>query len=375
MRDASRVRPTGHLQVKGKRGSRSFYALIRDADGRHQRRLGPAWVKDSGQRTTRGAVKWVTRDGSKPDGYLSPADAQDMLLQMLAGASRRRPARASSATKSMTLRQACDHWLRWAEVDSEVERSTLGDYSNSCNRICRDLGAQTPVAQLTRERIERWLAGFSAERRLSEGEATARRAKGAEIRRLADGTYLQLTVASPRTKRKYLVNLNGILVRAMKLGAISTNPVSLVDRPGRLRKRRSLATSQFLRPAEVHALVRAAAASSEQDAIMFMLSAFCGLRLGELLDLRWGAINFAGSAIHVESSFVRNASRHTEVGRRTRRADGAGGCPDARQALDTRPAGIRCRPRVHGALRCPRGLQRPAQAVLRDTRGCRPETD
>ncbi len=28
------VRPTGHLQVKGKRGNRAFYALVRDAQGR-----------------------------------------------------------------------------------------------------------------------------------------------------------------------------------------------------------------------------------------------------------------------------------------------------------------------------------------------------
>jgi integrase len=96
--------------------------------------------------------------------------------------------------------------------------------------------------------------------------------------------------------------------RAMKFGAITSNPVALVDRPGRVRRRRTLATSRFLRPVEVHALVRAAAVVSGQDAAMFMVAAFCGLRLGELLDLRWRAVNFAGSAIHVESSFVRDVS-------------------------------------------------------------------
>jgi len=40
---------------------------------------------------------------------------------------------------------------------------------------------------------------------------------------------------------------------------------------------------------------------------MFMVAAFCGLRLGELLELRWRAIDFTGSAVHVESSYVRNA--------------------------------------------------------------------
>jgi integrase len=204
--------------------------------------------------------------------------------------------------------------VRWAESDSEVKRSTLGDYRNVCDRLCRELGAETPVATLTTARLERWIAGLQAERRLSAAEAERRRAAGVKVRRLADGTEVQLTAASARTKRKYLVNLNGIMKRAMKLGAITTNPVTLVDRPGRLRTRHTLTTSRFLRPAEVHAVIRAAAAENEQDAAMFVVAAFCGLRLGELLDLRWRAVNFAGSSIYVESSFVRDASDSPKSG-------------------------------------------------------------
>jgi integrase len=290
----------------GSRGSRAFYALVRDADGRRKTRLGPAWVKDSGKRTARGAVRWAARDGSKPDGYLTPVEAEEMLSKMLTAAPRR--VHRTSAATSMTLRQACDHWLTWAETDSEVKRSTLGDYGNVCDRLCRDLGAGTRVASLTTKGLEKWIEGMQAERRLSPAEAKKRRKAGVRVRQLPDGSHVQLTPASPRTKRKYLVNLNGIMKRAMKLGAITSNPVTLVDRPGRLRKRRTLATTQFLRPVDVHALVRAASDASRQDGAIFMTSAFCGLRLGELLDLRWGAVNFAGSSIHVESSYVRNAS-------------------------------------------------------------------
>src|SRR5271167_1919859 len=124
------IRATGHLQVKGTRGNRAFYALIRDADGRHQRRLGPAWVKDSGKRTSRGAVKWAARDGSKPDGYLTPTEAEDKLRELLAAAPRRPTQRETRTGGAMTLRGACDHWLKWAGSDSEVKRSTLGDYGN-----------------------------------------------------------------------------------------------------------------------------------------------------------------------------------------------------------------------------------------------------
>jgi hypothetical protein len=64
---ANDARPSGHLQVKGPKGRRAWYALWRDADGRHQKRLGPAHVRDSGRRTPRGAAVWRAANGSKPD--------------------------------------------------------------------------------------------------------------------------------------------------------------------------------------------------------------------------------------------------------------------------------------------------------------------
>jgi hypothetical protein len=88
----------------------------------------------------------VARDGTKPDGYLTPTEAEDTLRDMLTAAPRRPAKRARSSTAAMTLREACDHWLRWAESDSEVKRSTLGDYGNVCDRICRDLGGKGSVA-------------------------------------------------------------------------------------------------------------------------------------------------------------------------------------------------------------------------------------
>jgi integrase len=345
MNSQATVRPSGHLQVKGTRGNRAFYALIRDAEGRHQRKLGAAWVKDSGKRTPRGAVKWIARDGSKPDGYLTPADAEARLHEMVAAAPRKTARSSAPATADLTMRGACDEWLRWAEHDREVKPSTLGDYRDVCNRVCRDLGDETLVSMITTERLQQWIDGFRAERRLSPAEAKRRRRTGVELRRMPDGSYLQLTPASSRTKRKYLVNLNGILKRAIKLGAISANPVALVERPGRLRKRKTLATTQFLRPAEVHMLVKAASEVNGQDAVMFMLSAFCGLRLGELLDLRWGAIDFARAALHVESNYVRNTEG-------TPKSDAARTVPVAREVAE--------------ALRkhCADALVRPAEALV-----------
>jgi hypothetical protein len=61
------IRPSGHVQIVERRAGRRWHALWRDADGRHQRVLGPAWAKDSGKRTPRGALVWRGADGRKPD--------------------------------------------------------------------------------------------------------------------------------------------------------------------------------------------------------------------------------------------------------------------------------------------------------------------
>ena len=78
------VRPTGHLQIKGGPHGRVWYALWRDADGRHQKRLGRAHVRDSGRRTARGAVVWWAANGSRPDAdHLTPAEADTVLRELL----------------------------------------------------------------------------------------------------------------------------------------------------------------------------------------------------------------------------------------------------------------------------------------------------
>ncbi len=54
------------------------------------------------------------------------------------------------------------------------------------------------------------------------------------------------------------------------------------------------------------ALVRAACVG--QDGALFLTAAFTGLRLGELLALQWGDIDFAGESIRCAAATTRTAA-------------------------------------------------------------------
>jgi integrase len=103
---------------------------------------------------------------------------------------------------------------------------------------------------------------------------------------------------SNRTINKYLIVLNGIFKRAMKVYRLPENPVMLVEkRPNRRRPGIDVLSRE-----EVMALVREA--GSEQDGTLYLTAAFTGLRMGELLALRWRDVDFELDAVHVRRSFT-----------------------------------------------------------------------
>jgi integrase len=265
------VRATGHVQVKGKAGNRRYYALWRDADGRHQRLLGPAHVKESGRRTPRGAIIWRAGDGSLPSpDHLTPATAAEALRELLAAAPKRPTAAGERARGAVTLREACDEWLRYIEHERKRSPSTLADYRSTVRSgLLRGFGAETPLGQIDTATIDEWRAGLLAKGQLSR-----------------------------RSIQKQLTLLGGVMRRAKRRGWITVNPV---DDAERVSVKRS-GEFNVLTPVQVAAVARAA--ESTQDGVLFAVAAFTGLRLGELLALRWADVDFAKRLVHVRGSYT-----------------------------------------------------------------------
>lgn len=173
--------PTGHTQVKPDRKGRgrSYWAYWRDAEGRHGRRLGPAHVKDSGRRTPRDAVIWRTGDGPKPTPkHLTPKEAHARLERILADA----PRATRAQRQAHTIGQACEGWIAERSAERGLKTGTVAGYEDMFERLYRDLGEDTPVADLVGDELRAYFANFESQRPVSRARAKREKAAGVEVR-------------------------------------------------------------------------------------------------------------------------------------------------------------------------------------------------
>lgn len=244
---------TGHVRrVKRPSGTRLYFAW-RDAAGKqHQKLLGREW----------------TRSGPAPKGYLTKKRAGEIKDERLVELRRQAALPDETDAPLATFADASAEWLRHAEIDRVCKHSTLTDYRLMTRRLDEDLG-DLQLRAITTERLQRWLD----DKRREEGW-------------------------SNRTAQKYVAVLHGIFERARRVWKLPANPAADVERP----KVRNAKAIDFYTPEEVWSLVRAA--EGEQDAAIFLTAAFTGLRMGELLALRWRSVDFERRSIRVERGFT-----------------------------------------------------------------------
>jgi integrase len=243
--------PSGHVFRVGRKRGPVWYAKYRLPDGRQlQRKLGPAW----------------SERGRPPAGYYTKRLAEDRLRDLLDEV--RRGTLAGLVQTGATVADAAAEYLHYIEHDRERKPSTVQGYRWIVDAQILPTFAAMRLEDVTSEHVERWLAGMGRK-------------------------------ASTRTKA--LVILHGIFQRARKVHKLPANPVSDVEKPPQTRS----GDIDVYSPEEVWALVRAAA--SEQDGATFLMAAFTGLRLGELIALHWRDVDFTGSIVRVRASYAGGA--------------------------------------------------------------------
>lgn len=251
-------RVSGHVYLRTGKRNAVYYLRYRLPDGRHvKRRLGFAW----------------TERGRAPAGYFTQRMAEEQLQAILTDA--RRGTLAGMRTTGAKFADASAEWLRYVEHDRDVKPSTLSDYKHMVKRLDKAFG-EKPLERVGADTIEHWRVGLSC---------------------------------CNRTSQKYLIVLNGIFKRAMRVYKLPSNPMVLVERP----RVRHASEIDVLSATEVRALVRAA--PSELYATLFLTAAFTGLRMGELLALRWGEVDFAAETIRVVRSFTLGGESSPKSGR------------------------------------------------------------
>jgi integrase len=171
------TRVSGHVILR--QGSRGpiYYLKHRLPDGRQvKRRLGKAW----------------TERGRAPVGYYTNRTAEEALQAILTDA--RRGTLAGMTNLNTKFADASAEWLRYVQHDRDGKPSTLSDYRHMAKRLDRTFG-EIPIERIDPVDIEHWRAGLSC---------------------------------SNRTSQKYLIVLNGIFKRAMKVYRTTPWPWSSV---------------------------------------------------------------------------------------------------------------------------------------------------
>jgi integrase len=241
--------PTGHVFRVERASGPIWYAKYRLPDGRQvQKKIGPAW----------------TDRGRPPVGYFTKRTAEAWLRDVLDQA--RRGTLPGLVRTGVTFADAAAEWLRFIEEDRARKPSTLNDYRSALKAHLLPTFGSQPLEAITPEQIDGWRRG--------------------------------LTGLSNRSKNKLLIQLHGIFRRAQMVWGLQANPLARVEK----HPMRASGDIQVFSPEEVWALVRAA--GSEQDGAIYLTAAFTGLRMGELLALRWRDVDFAGATIRVRGSYA-----------------------------------------------------------------------
>ncbi len=353
-----------HLIVREYGGRPFWEAKFRDGTRQVKRRLGPAWLARAGSAQARpnGATykggEWLQRSGRPADGALNYQQAVALMSEVVE-TYQRDQARATAtliaahiyAERPRTFRELAHAWREYLDRKG-TKPSTLVGYDamlrepgmayrrgvgSTRGYIMAELG-DTPAKDISAADVERLLSAISATsatpRTVEKHRIMVRSILNFGIRETnraragtggAGGHDYGLTVNAaqvaegPRQRARgvlvyYLPEEVEALARALEGGyhrqaRPQHQPTCRVNtggecactpefRVGRLKFTDPADAAQHLREHRDDGQVR----SDAQDAAAVRVSAYTGLRLGELLALRWSDVDWAGAALTVSKA-------------------------------------------------------------------------
>lgn len=288
----SAPQPTSRPFVRARASGPHWYARWWRRGRPVMRALGRAWVEPDGK------GGWRRRRGAARDGALTEAQAGERMLQLVrehdAEQTRLEFDADERRRRGVTFRELAAEWLVYLEHEKGAKTSTLRDY--------RWLLAEPGQAH------QRGTGRYPGLMIAAFGDRPAR---DVTTREVAD--YLRAldkSGANPRTVNKHRQVISAIYGYAMREDAygLAANPAASTTK----RREPPPAVLDFYEPEEVEALACAAergahrrvtklkldeaelaarAIEDRQDANLFRIAAYTGLRLGELLALRWADVN------------------------------------------------------------------------------------
>ena len=340
------------LRVKrqGRDTAPIIYARWRAPDGRQvERRVGAGWLVKQGEpggRPNGTAIgDWRVRSGRAPEGFLTPDAARERVPEVLDAWAREadetREAARRERDRKVTFADAAGEWLRRRERKG-CKPSTMRDYrvmlapapdgpaDPASGRIMRRFG-DVPVADVARADVRAFLDAM-------ESDGLSPRT----INKTRQVLWAIFEVATEHAER----DGDGRRVGG-GFGVAMDNPVPRDSK----RRQDSARRLEVFSPADVAALARAAEAGlhrdppenlaekvarqgvvaghgeDRQDAALFTVAALAGLRMGELLALRWRDVDFAAERISVFESYAAGQTTAPKSGR-------SRSVPMARQAAE-----------------------------------------
>jgi integrase len=323
--------PSPSLVVREHNGQPFYEAKFRH-DGRQvKRRIGPAWVE-------RDEHGWRKRPGRVPDNAFDErrahATAASIVTAYITNSEEDHRRQREREQRGITFRELAEAYVAWLRDVKGAKPATLRDHGY----VLAEPG--TPYKRGRGQLLGHVMRAI--------GDKPARKLTTRDIDELLQ--TVAATGVSPRAVNK----TRNIIAAAFNYGmresafGLPTNPALAAD----VRREPHPGVLLYYSPAEVEVIADALTEGSrrtrkldrtpdqllldEQDAELVRVAAYTGLRLGELLALRWRDVDFGSSVLTISRGMSAGIETTTKSGR-VRRVPLPAQASEALQRMASRP--------------------------------------